>query len=30
MRDGRTLQSLGFGDFDRNGLQTLLREGFPS
>jgi opine dehydrogenase len=30
MDGGRTLQNLGFGDLDRNGLQTLLREGFPS
>jgi len=30
MRGGRTLQSLGLGDLDRNGLRTLLREGFPS
>jgi opine dehydrogenase len=27
---GRTLASLGLGDLDRNGLQTLLREGFAS
>jgi len=30
MDGGRTLQNLGFGDLDRNGLQTLLRQGFPS
>ncbi len=30
MEGGRTLQSLGLGDLDRDGLQTLLREGFPS
>ena len=28
MKHGRTLASLGFGGLDRNGLQTLLREGF--
>jgi opine dehydrogenase len=28
MRDGRTLQSLGLGDLDRDGLQALLRQGF--
>ena len=28
MQGGRTLQSLGFGDLDREGLQALLREGF--
>jgi opine dehydrogenase len=28
-RSGRTLQSLGLGDLDRDGLQALLREGFP-
>jgi opine dehydrogenase len=28
MRGGRTLQSLGLGGLDRNGLQALLREGF--
>jgi opine dehydrogenase len=28
MRGGRTLQSLGLGGLDRNGLQGLLREGF--
>jgi opine dehydrogenase len=27
-RSGRTLQSLGLGDLDRNSLQALLREGF--
>jgi opine dehydrogenase len=27
-RGGRTLQSLGLGGLDRNGLQALLREGF--
>ena len=27
---GRTLASLGLGDLDREGLQSLLREGFPS
>jgi opine dehydrogenase len=27
---GRTLTSLGLGDLDREGLQTLLREGFAS
>jgi opine dehydrogenase len=27
---GRTLTSLGLGDLDREGLQALLREGFPS
>jgi opine dehydrogenase len=30
MRGGRTLQSLGLGSLDRDGLQALLREGFPS
>jgi opine dehydrogenase len=30
MEGGRTLASLGLGDFDRDGLQTLLREGFSS
>jgi opine dehydrogenase len=28
VRDGRTLQSLGLGGLDRDGLQALLREGF--
>jgi opine dehydrogenase len=28
MQGGRTLASLGFGDLDCDGLQTLLREGF--
>jgi opine dehydrogenase len=28
MKDGRTLAGLGFGDLSRDGLQTLLREGF--
>jgi opine dehydrogenase len=28
MRDGRTLQSLGLGDLDRDGLRALLRQGF--
>jgi opine dehydrogenase len=28
IRGGRTLQSLGLGGLDRNGLQALLREGF--
>lgn len=28
MKTGRTLTSLGVGDLDRAGLQTLLREGF--
>jgi opine dehydrogenase len=28
MRSGRTLQSLGLGGLDRNGLQALLRQGF--
>jgi opine dehydrogenase len=28
VRGGRTLQSLGLGGLDRNGLQGLLREGF--
>jgi opine dehydrogenase len=27
-RSGRTLQSLGLGGLDRDGLQALLREGF--
>jgi opine dehydrogenase len=27
-RDGRTLANLGLGSLDRDGLQTLLREGF--
>jgi opine dehydrogenase len=27
---GRTLASLGLGNLDREGLQSLLREGFPS
>jgi opine dehydrogenase len=30
MQGGRTLASLGFGDLDCDGLQTRLREGFPS
>jgi opine dehydrogenase len=30
LQAGRTLASLGFGAFDRDGLQTLLREGYPS
>jgi opine dehydrogenase len=30
MRGGRTLQSLGLGGLDRDALQALLREGFPS
>jgi opine dehydrogenase len=30
MSSGRTLASLGLGDLDRDGLQALLREGFPS
>jgi opine dehydrogenase len=30
MQGGRTLASLGFGDLDRDGLQALLRKGFPS
>jgi opine dehydrogenase len=29
-RGGRTLQSLGLGDLDRRGLQTLLRDGFQA
>jgi opine dehydrogenase len=29
MASGRTLASLGFGDLDCDGLQTLLRQGFP-
>jgi opine dehydrogenase len=28
MATGRTLSSLGFGDLDRAGLQSLLRDGF--
>jgi opine dehydrogenase len=28
VRGGRTLQSLGLGDLDRDGLQALLRQGF--
>jgi opine dehydrogenase len=28
LKTGRTLSSLGFGDYDRNGLQELLRDGF--
>jgi opine dehydrogenase len=28
LQGGRTLKSLGFGDHDRNALQTLLRDGF--
>jgi opine dehydrogenase len=28
MKHGRTLASLGLGSLDRNGLQTLMREGF--
>jgi opine dehydrogenase len=28
MKDGRTLASLGLGELSRDGLQTLLREGF--
>lgn len=30
LQGGRTLKSLGFGDHDRNALQTLLREGFSA
>ena len=30
MDGGRTLASLGLGHLDRSGLQTLLRQGFPS
>jgi opine dehydrogenase len=30
VQGGRTLASLGLGHLDRNGLQTLLREGFSS
>jgi opine dehydrogenase len=30
MQGGRTLQSLGLGNLDREALQALLREGFPS
>lgn len=29
LRGGRTLQSLGLGHLDRDGLRTLLHEGFP-
>jgi opine dehydrogenase len=28
VKDGRTLASLGLGNFNRNQLQALLREGF--
>jgi opine dehydrogenase len=28
MKHGRTLANLGLGDLSRDGLQTLLREGF--
>jgi opine dehydrogenase len=28
LKTGRTLASLGFGDYDRNGLQQFLRDGF--
>jgi opine dehydrogenase len=28
MQSGRTLQSLGLGGLDRDGLQALLRQGF--
>ncbi len=30
MQGGRTLAGLGFGNLDRDGLQAVLREGFPS
>lgn len=30
LEGGRTLASLGFGDIDRDGLQKLLREGYPA
>jgi opine dehydrogenase len=30
VQGGRTLQSLGLGELDRDGLQALLRDGFPS
>jgi len=30
LQDGRTLRSLGLGDFDRDALLTLLRDGFAA